>query len=88
MEQGKPMNSPVEIRINGKLISVPNGTVVAAAVALAGEKFFRRSVTGAPRSPLCGMGICMECRVKINGQPHGRSCQTLCEPGMEVRTNA
>ncbi len=29
----------------------------------------------------------MECRVTINGQPHCRSCQTLCEEGMEVRTD-
>jgi sarcosine oxidase subunit alpha len=33
------------------------------------------------------MGICLECRVTINGQPHRRSCQTLCEPGMEVQTD-
>jgi predicted molibdopterin-dependent oxidoreductase YjgC len=32
------------------------------------------------------MGICMECRVTINGETHCRSCQTLCEAGMEVRT--
>jgi sarcosine oxidase subunit alpha len=44
-------------------------------------------VLGESRGPLCGMGICMECRVTINGQPHCRSCQTLCEEGMEVRTD-
>jgi sarcosine oxidase subunit alpha len=32
------------------------------------------------------MGICMECRVIIDGQAHCRSCQTPCEPDMEVRT--
>ena len=44
----------------------------------------RRSVTGAPRAPLCGMGICYECRVTIDGTPHRLSCQTLCADGMEV----
>ena len=66
---------------------MPEGTVVAAAVAMAGETRFRRSVLGEPRSPLCGMGVCMECRVTINGRAHSRSCQNVCEPGMEVITD-
>lgn len=81
------MSEKIQLCVNGKSVSVPRGTIVAAAVALAGETSFRKSVLGRPRGPLCGMGICMECRVTINGQPHCRSCQTLCEPGMEVRTN-
>jgi predicted molibdopterin-dependent oxidoreductase YjgC len=81
------MSEAITLRINGRTLVVPQGTVVAAAVALAGETRFRRSVTGEPRSPLCGMGICLECRVTINGQAHSRSCQTLCEPGMEVTTD-
>jgi predicted molibdopterin-dependent oxidoreductase YjgC len=80
------MNEAITIRVNGQAVSVPSGTVVAAAVALAGQKHFRHSVLQQPRGPLCGMGICMECRVTINGQPHCRSCQTLCESGMEVLT--
>ena len=81
------MSKAITLRINGRSLTVPEGTAVAAAVALAGETRFRRSVLGEPRSPLCGMGVCLECRVTINGQAHSRSCQTLCEPGMEVRTD-
>ena len=54
---------------------------------MAGVQGFRRSVSGEPRGPLCGMGICFECRVTINGREHCRSCQIPCEPGMEVRTD-
>jgi predicted molibdopterin-dependent oxidoreductase YjgC len=82
------MSEPIQLRINGQAVSVPAGTIVAAAIELAGEQCFRRSVTNEPRGPLCGMGICMECRVTINGRAQCRSCQTLCEPGMEVRTDA
>jgi len=53
-------------------------------MARAGLATFRRSVLGQGRGPLCGMGICMECRVTINGLPHCRSCQILCEEDMEV----
>ena len=81
------MPDPIQLRVNGQNISVPAGTVVAAAVVLTGRTRFRRSVRGEARGPLCGMGICMECRVTINGVAHVRSCQTLCEQGMEVRTD-
>ena len=81
------MTERVTLSVNGQPVSVPAGTVVAAAVAQAGVTRFRRSVHGEPRGPLCGMGVCFECRVTINGQPHCRSCLTLCEEGMEVRTD-
>jgi sarcosine oxidase subunit alpha len=76
----------MQIRVNHQPLSVPAGTVVAAALAQAGLTRFRSSVKGEARGPLCGMGICMECRVTINGRQECRSCQTLCEEGMEVRT--
>lgn len=81
------MPDPVTLAINGHSVSVPEGTMVSAAVARAGASMFRRSVSGEPRGPLCGMGICFECRVTIDGRAHQRSCQTLCTPGMEVRTD-
>jgi predicted molibdopterin-dependent oxidoreductase YjgC len=77
----------IQLRVNGRTVSVTAGTVVAAALTQAGQTRFRRSVGGEARGPLCGMGICMECRVTIDGQAHCRSCQTVCEQGMEVRTD-
>jgi aerobic-type carbon monoxide dehydrogenase small subunit (CoxS/CutS family) len=60
--------------------------MVAAAVALAGVDAYRHSVRGEARAPLCGMGICFECRVTIDGQAHRLSCQTPAEDGMTVVT--
>ena len=79
------MSSAVSLTVNNVPISVPAGTTVAAAVMLAGQAC-RNSVNGELRGPLCGMGICFECRVAIDGNLHYRSCQVLCEPGMEVNT--
>jgi predicted molibdopterin-dependent oxidoreductase YjgC len=76
----------VTLRVNGSLVTVVAGATVSVAVAVAGQAC-RRSVSGEPRGPLCGMGICFECRVSIDGKPHCRSCQIVCEPGMEVKTN-
>ena len=71
----------ITLTINGQPVAVPAGTTVAAAVMRAGGMAFRKD-----RGPLCGMGICFECRVTLNGCAHVRSCQKVCEPGMEVRT--
>jgi hypothetical protein len=79
------MLSQVTVTVNGTPMVVSAGTTVAAAVVLAGEAC-RTSVTGEPRGPLCGMGICFECRTAIDGKAHCRSCQVLCEQGMEVVT--
>lgn len=82
------MADQVTLSVNGKPITVAAGAMVSTAVALAGAALFRRSVTGEPRAPLCGMGICFECRVTIDGREHCRSCQIACAEGMEVRTDA
>ena len=81
------MADTVRLSVNGAAITVPAGTMVSTAVALAGVSRFRRSVTGEARAPLCGMGICFECRVTIDGREHCRSCQVPCAAGMEVRTD-
>ena len=80
----EPVRS-LALKVNGLPLTVASGTTVAAAIMMAGVPA-RRSVTGEPRGPLCGMGICFECRATINGTPHQRSCQILCAEGMEVRT--
>jgi predicted molibdopterin-dependent oxidoreductase YjgC len=76
----------ISLSINARSISVAPGVTVAAAVAQAGSIVTRLAVGGAPRAPLCGMGICHECRVTIDGRMHQLSCQTLCAEGMQVVT--
>ncbi|MRW85209.1 (2Fe-2S)-binding protein [Pseudoduganella sp. FT26W] len=78
----------ITLNINASDVSVTPGVTVAAAIAMAGDITTRRSVGGAARAPLCGMGVCQECRVTIDGRPHQLSCQTLCADGMHVVTGA
>ena len=77
----------ISLMVNGVRVTVPQGSMVAAAVLQSGVASFRRSAAGEFRGPLCGMGICFECRVNVNGVAHVRSCQTPCENGMDVRTD-
>ncbi len=78
----------IEITVNKTPISVDPGTTVAVAIMNACIDHFRTSITGFERGPLCGMGICFECRVTINGVPHQRSCTLIAENGMEVETGS
>jgi sarcosine oxidase subunit alpha len=82
------MSDSVRVFVNGMPVSVPAGTVAAAAIARAGIAGFHRSPLGYPRGPLCGMGVCMECRVTINGRAHCRSCEIICRDEMEIETAA
>ena len=78
----------ISFRVNGQSVSAAAGTSVAAAMLNAGVDCFRRSVQGEARAPLCGMGICYECRVTIDGRPHQKSCQVVVGDGMEVIADA
>jgi sarcosine oxidase subunit alpha len=73
------------ITVNGKSVSVSEGMSVAAAMMMCGAPC-RVSVRGEERGPLCGMGICMECRATVNGVRHRRTCQILCATEMDVVT--
>lgn len=76
----------MQIKINNREFEVGTGTSVASAVMNSGFNQTRGSVTGEPRLPFCGMGICYECRVAINGVAYERSCLVMCEEGMEINT--
>ena len=76
----------IRLTVDGRTIEVKSGTTVAAALAIAGVSGSRLSVKGEPREALCGMGVCQECRVTIDGRAHALACQTLCRDGQRVRT--
>jgi sarcosine oxidase subunit alpha len=80
------MSERITLTVNGRPVEVPQGATVAAAVAMAGARVFRHSVSGEPRAPLCGMGICFECRVIVDRREHSRSCQLPARDGMVVTT--
>lgn len=76
----------IQIRVNGRMFEVRSGASVAAAIAQH-AMHFRRSVSGESRAPLCGMGVCFECRVRIDGLAHQRACMTPVADGMQVETD-
>jgi hypothetical protein len=75
------------IGINGTAVRVNQGTAVAAAVLNSGCVRFRYSISGEWRTPLCRTGVCFECRLKVDGVSHARSCRILCRDGMRIETD-
>lgn len=69
--------------IDGERLQVRPGSLLIAALAKSGNPAARRSVTGEARAPFCGMGICQECRVQVDGVRR-LACQTSCRDGMQV----
>jgi predicted molibdopterin-dependent oxidoreductase YjgC len=78
--------SMVAVFIDDERVLVPAFTTVAAALAAQGKLASRRSVSGERRNVLCGMGVCQECRVTVDGRAHTLGCQTLCRDGVRIET--
>ena len=76
----------VEVQVDGTRVRIPVGSSVAAALAQQPPGRTRLSVSGQWRAPLCGMGVCHECRVLVNGR-ECLACQTVCEDGMHIATS-
>jgi NADPH-dependent 2,4-dienoyl-CoA reductase/sulfur reductase-like enzyme len=81
-----PPAHTIDLRVDGRSIAVAPGTTVAAALWSAGISSCRTSLSGEPRGPVCGMGICFECRVTVDGVPHQRACILPCTRDMVVET--
>jgi len=76
------------ILIDGRDTPAHTDQTIAALLIAAGRQTFRQTASGAPRGLFCGMGVCFDCLVTVNGRPHQRACMTLAEPDMEIQTTA
>lgn len=65
---------------DGTEIVAEPGQSVGAALLAAGYRSWRTTRRdAAPRGLFCGIGICFDCLVTVNGRPGLRAC--LTEPG-------
>ena len=76
----------VTIDVDGATVAARDGDSVAAALLDAGIVPFRTTpISGAPRAPLCMMGICFDCLVEIDGVANRQACMVTVRAGMRVR---
>jgi len=75
------------LRFDGREIEALPGHTIAAALWRAGIVAWRRTRTGAePRGVFCGIGVCFDCLVTVNGRPNQRACLLPAHPGDVVTT--
>ena len=75
----------VTLQIDGVVVRMRAGTSVAAALAQVGHTATRHSLRGEPRAAFCGMGVCFECRVRIDGVERLACLTPVCE-GLQIHT--
>lgn len=76
---------PVEIIVDGHPFSAFAGETVAAALLAAGQHVLRQSARrSAPRGVYCGIGMCFDCVMTVDGRSSVRTCQIEVRPGMRV----
>ncbi|HWK28803.1 MAG TPA: (2Fe-2S)-binding protein [Solirubrobacter sp.] len=75
----------IELTVDGRPLTAPAGQSLAAVLLQAGRGVLRDSPSGAPRGLYCGIGVCQECRVVVDGEVV-RSCVTPAAAGMRVTT--
>ncbi|MBI3966048.1 MAG: (2Fe-2S)-binding protein [Chloroflexi bacterium] len=73
-----------EIEVDGEAVTAYPGETVAAVLVASGWTALRRTATGRPRGIFCGMGVCFDCVVTIDGRANVRSCATAVRRGMRV----
>ncbi len=79
------MSDAFSITFDDRPVSARPGMSLGAALAQAGEHRLRETRLGGDRGLFCGMGVCQDCLVVVDGKPNQRACATKAAPGMQVR---
>ncbi len=69
---------------NGALCTARNGDSIAAALTSAGLRTLGRGRAGRNRAMFCGMGVCQDCVVEVDGETGRLACMTKVREGMRV----
>lgn len=85
LRAGRP-EATVMFEIDGRTVEAREGDTVASALLTASIRAFRRTRRRAPRGIFCGMGVCFDCVVTIDGVHSVRACMTAVRAGMKVET--
>ena len=80
------MDEKFEIEVDGKTILASSGQTIAEALLANGVRTLRMTKKQSSRGVYCGMGICYECRMIVNGMPNVRTCMTPATPDCKVIT--
>lgn len=76
----------ITFTFEGVPLQVEPGASIAAALISHGERVTRLTrVNSQPRGVFCGIGVCFDCLIEVDGEPNQRSCITTVKEGMVVK---
>jgi thioredoxin reductase len=75
----------IAVEFEGKRLSGRRGESLAAALTAAGIRAMRLTRREESRGIFCGMGVCQECLVEVDGVANQRACMTKLEQPVSVR---
>ena len=80
-------NKSLTFTFNGESFGAIPGQTIAAALLQAERTTLRTTrFNDGPRSIFCGIGICWDCVVTVNGVSNQRSCLIEVSDGMVVKS--
>jgi aerobic-type carbon monoxide dehydrogenase small subunit (CoxS/CutS family) len=72
---------------DGEPVKAVPGQTIGAALLAAGARSLRTTrFERRPRGLFCGIGVCFDCLVTVNGRPSQRACLVAAAPGDVVAT--
>lgn len=86
IESDNQRGQAVTITVDGVPLQAYLGETIAGALLANGQRAWRRTEIGEPRGLFCGMGICYDCLVTVDGVPNVRACITPVIESMVVET--
>src|SRR5579859_4984663 len=75
----------IEFEFDGVRLEGRRGETLAAALTAAGIREFRITRQGEARGLFCGMGVCQECLVEVDGVSNQRACMTKLDRSVSIR---
>jgi D-hydroxyproline dehydrogenase subunit alpha len=78
----------IEIEFEGRRLNAQAGESLAATLTAHGIMTLRTTRNEAERGMFCGMGVCQDCLVEIDGKPEQRACMTKVDRPLRVRRAA
>ena len=77
----------IKFTFDGESINAITGQSVAAALLAANQRALRKTrFYNNDRGVFCGIGVCFDCLVVIDGITNQRACLIEAKPGMKVQT--
>jgi hypothetical protein len=74
-----------QMTFRGATVAAQPGQSVAAALLAAGITDWRTTRTGGrPRGLFCGIGVCFDCLITVDGVPDQRACLVTAADGMRL----